>query len=280
MSLISLLIALFSERYLFTKWWQFATYYKQYSKVFLRPSIVGTHFSHGIILLLFISFPVLSCFLILEQLGDSFLYLVASTLVLIICFGCADSRTFYKRYLQAAFQGEATTCDMLHQELLQNKQLPQMGVGQALIWLNYRYFIAIMLFFVVFGAAGALFYRLLTSVNERCGTLNKNEVNEEKHHCMTHKLLYVIDFIPVRLIALAYMLVGHFSKALPTWLENVFDMQKPSYKILTSVAEKSEDFMVDSDDCASEPCILVKLAKRTLLLCLAITSILIITGVL
>nr|WP_274620357.1 regulatory signaling modulator protein AmpE [Colwellia maritima] len=28
-----------------------------------------------------------------------------------------------------------------------------MGFGQALIWLNYRYYIAIMLFFVVFGAA-------------------------------------------------------------------------------------------------------------------------------
>jgi AmpE protein len=287
MSLISLLIALLSERYLFKKWWQFNTYYKRYSQVFLKPTIVGTRFTHSLIILLFITFPVALCFLILEELGDGFLYLLSSTVILIICFGCFDSRRFYKRYLEAAFQGETTTCDLLHQELLQNKQLPRMGVGQALVWLNYRYFIAIMVFFVLFGAPGALFYRLLTRVNERCVTLvsdNENEkVNDnvdEPKRCFTYNALYIIDWIPVRLIALAYMLVGHFSKAIPTWLENLFDINKPSYEVLTSVAQKSEDFMIDTNDCTAEPCILVRLAKRTLLLCLAIISILILTGIL
>ncbi len=277
MSLLSLLVALFSERYLFKKWWQFNTYYKGYSKVFLKPNIVGTNIVHAVILGLFISFPVISCYLIMEQLGDGIVYLLVSTLILIICFGCFDSRKFYKRYLDAAFQGELTTCDLLHKELLQNKQLPQMGVGQALVWLNYRYFIAIMLFFVIFGAPGALFYRLLTRVNERCVTI---QPDEQPAHCLSSKLLFVIDWLPVRIIALAYMLVGHFSKALPTWLENLFDLSKPSYEVLTSVAHKSEDFTVDTKDCTAEPCILVRLAKRTLLLCLAVISILILTGVL
>jgi len=285
MSLISLLIALLSERYLCKKWWQFNTYYKRYSQVFLRPTIVGTQFTHSLILLLFISLPVVSCSLILDQLGNGFLYLLVSTLILIISFGCFDSRRFYKRYLEAAFQGETTTCDLLHQELLQNKQLPQMGVGQALVWLNYRYFIAIMLFFVLLGAPGALFYRLLTRVNERCVTFvseqkTTSDSNNQPKHCFTYKVLYLIDWIPVRVIALAYMLVGHFSKAVPTWLENLFDIHKPSHEVLTSVAQKSEDFMIDTNDCTAEPCILVRLAKRTLLLCLAIISVLILTDVL
>ncbi len=289
MSLISLLIALLSERYLSKKWWQFNTYYKRYSQVFLKPSIVGTKFTHSLILLLFISFPVVLCFLLLDQLGDGLLYLLSSTLILIICFGCFDSRRFYKRYLDASFHGDLTTTDLLHKELLQDKQLPQMGVGQALVWLNYRYFIAIMIFFVVFGAAGALFYRLLTRVNERCVMLidiadEKGETDEsttdKKPYCITHSVLYIVDWIPVRLIALAYMMVGHFSKAVPTWLENLFDFNKPSHEILTSVAEQAEDFMSDTKDCTTEPCALVRLAKRTLLLCLAIISILILTGIL
>lgn len=278
MSLISLLIALLSERYLSNKWWQFNTYYKRYSKLALNDTKDDSKDKSPIILLLFLLVPTVLCYILLAQLNNDFLYLIASTVILIICFGCLDTRSIYKRYLVAAFRGETTTCDLIHKELLQNKQLPEMGFGQALVWLNYRYFIAIMLFFVVFGAPGALFYRLLTSINERCVTVNSEE--EEPKVCVSNQLLFIIDWIPVRIIALGYMLVGHFSKAIPIWLGNLFDLNMPSYEVLVSVAQKSEDFMVDSQDCTAEPCTLVRLAKRTLLLCLAFISILILTGVL
>ncbi|WP_077339496.1 beta-lactamase regulator AmpE [Pseudocolwellia agarivorans] len=278
MSLISLLIALLSERYLSNKWWQFNTYYKRYSKLALNDIKGDSKDKSPIILLLFLLVPTVLCYIVLTQLNNDFLYLIASTVILIICFGCLDTRSIYKRYLVAAFRGETTTCDLIHKELLQNKQLPEMGFGQALVWLNYRYFIAIMLFFVIFGAPGALFYRLLTSINERCVTVNSEQ--EAPNVCVSNQLLFIIDWLPVRIIALGYMLVGHFSKAIPIWLGNLFDLEMPSYEALVSVAQKSEDFMVDSQDCTAEPCTLVRLAKRTLLLCLAFISILILTGVL
>ncbi|XPF93904.1 beta-lactamase regulator AmpE [Colwellia sp. RE-S-Sl-9] len=278
MSLISLLIALLSERYLSNKWWQFNTYYKRYSKLALNETGADSKDKSPIALLLFLLVPTVLCYIALDQLNNDFLYLIASTAILIICFGCLDTRSIYKRYLVAAFRGETTTCDLIHKELLQNKQLPEMGFGQALVWLNYRYFIAIMLFFVIFGAPGALFYRLLTSINERCVTVNDEQ--EEPNVCVSNQLLFIIDWLPVRIIALGYMLVGHFSKAIPIWLGNLFDLKMPSYEVLVSVAQKSEDFMVDSQDCTAEPCTLVRLAKRTLLLCLAFISILILTGVL
>ena len=297
MSLISLLIALLSERYLSSKWWQFNRYYKRYSQLFLRDNIVGTTAKSSIIILLFLLLPTLVCYLVLEQLDNGLLYLIISTVILITCFGCSDTRSTYKKYLVAAFRGEKTTCDLIHTEFLQNKQLPQMGFGQALVWLNYRYFIAVMIFFVLFGAPGALFYRLLTRLNERCVNISEdlsNEINDvdndannseitkenEPVVCLSHQLLFVIDWLPVRIIALGYMLVGHFSKAMPIWLGNLFDINKPSYDVLISVAQKSEDFMIDTQDCTAEPCTLVRLAKRTLLLCLAFISILILTGVL
>lgn len=278
MSLISLLIALLSERYLSNRWWQFNTYYKRYSKLALNDTGADSKDKSPIVLLLFLLVPTVLCYIALDLLNNDFLYLIASTAILIICFGCLNTRSIYKRYLVAAFRGETTTCDLIHKELLQNKQLPEMGFGQALVWLNYRYFIAIMLFFVIFGAPGALFYRLLTSINERCVTVNSEQ--EEPKACMSNQLLFVIDWLPVRIIALGYMLVGHFSKAIPIWLGNLFDLKMPSYEVLVSVAQKSEDFMVDSQDCTAEPCTLVRLAKRTLLLCLAFISILILTGVL
>jgi len=287
MSLISLLIALLSERYLSSKWWQFNRYYKRYSSAFLKNEVIADTPKSSLIIALFLFVPTILCYLLLEQLGDSFLYLLTSTVILIICFGCIDTRAIYKKYLIAAFRGETKACDAIHAELLASKALPQMGFGQALVWLNYRYFIAVMIFFVLFGAPGAVFYRLLTRLNERCITTNNTAENEdvgvesntEHRTCISHQLLRVIDWLPVRMIALGYMLVGHFSKAVPIWLGNLFDVDKPPYEVLISVAQKSEDFMVDSQDCTAEPCILVRLAKRTLLLCLALISILILTGV-
>ena len=74
------------------------------------------------------------------------------------------------------------------------------------------------------------------------------------------------------------MFVGHFSKAMPVWLESLFETDKPTYQVLISVAEKSEDVMVNSDDCTSQPCLLVRLAKRNVLLMLAIIAVLTLTG--
>jgi len=276
MSLISLLIALLSERYLTNRLWQFNTYYKKYSQFILKDE-EDSKPSSSIVLMLFLLIPTLLCYIALEQLDNNLFYLIASTIILIICFGCSATRSIYKKYLVAAFRGETTTCDLIHRELLQNKQLPPMGFGQALVWLNYRYFIATMLFFVIFGAPGALFYRLLTSINERC---IKQDKEGEKVTCVSSQILFVIDWLPVRIIALGYMLVGHFSKAISVWLGNLFDFKMASYEVLISVAQKSEDIMIDAQDCTAEPCILVRLAKRTLLLCLAFISILILTGVL
>jgi len=308
MSLISLLIALAAERYLSSSSWQFSVYYARYAKLYsqFKLSLNSTIGS-----LLFVIAPVVLCYLLLGLVSDGLLYFVISTLVLIVCFGCVNTRDSYKKYLMAAFRGETTSCEMHHQQLLQDKNLTNMGFGQTLIWLNYRYFIAIMIFFVVFGAPGALFYRLVAKVNE--GKVDSNEVvdssedlnqgeeltnqheseaieqpeNEQQIFAADNneiselyaKILFWLDWLPVRIVSFGYMLVGHFSKAMPVWLENLFDVGKLPQNILITVAQKSEDFMIDVEDCTAEPCLLVRLAKRTLLLCLALIAILILTGV-
>lgn len=288
MSLISLLIALAAERYLSSSAWQFNVYYARYKALFNKFNLP----SHSIVTtVLFVLLPVVGCHLLLGLVSDGLLYIVVSTVVLIVCFGCVKLRETYKEYLMAAFKGEPTTCEMHHQQMLQDKNLPEMGFGQALIWLNYRYFIAIMIFFVAFGAPGALFYRLMCKVNEEQNNAlseqqeavelpEQTESNDNQDSSLfNQKVLFWLDWLPVRIVAFGYMLVGHFSRAMPMWLENLFDVGKLPHLILISVAEKSEDFMIDRDDCTAEPCLLVRLAKRTLLLCLALISLLILTGI-
>ena len=321
MSLLSLLIALAADRMLSSKAWRFNHYYQLYSKFFSKnfTAIQGKTASTIYILL-----PVFATALLLDVVDNDLLQLILSTLILIVCFGCVTTRNSYKDYLQSAFRGEETTTEMHHQQLLTDKNLPVLGFGQALIWLNYRYYIAIMLFFVVFGAAGAVFYRLLTTVIEQqntketgtaidnCSEVNQEAVqesmqeseqsvaqatqsseqtvgSEELHDSQNtpdlhsgckshHDILFWLDWLPVRITSLGYMFVGHFSKAMPTWLESIFDSCKPAHQVLIDVAQKSEDIMVDDKDCTAEPCLLVRLAKRNVLLILAVISILTLSG--
>ncbi|MBA6253976.1 beta-lactamase regulator AmpE [Colwellia sp. MB3u-55] len=306
MSLISLLIALAAERYLSTTAWQFQTYFHAYVDLFKRTKLMHLAKLSIVSQLIFIAIPVVVCDLLLELVDDGLLYLIFSTLILIVCFGCTKTRQSYKAYLLSAFRGEPTTCELHHSQLQQDTCSAPMSFGQLLVWLNYRYFIAIMILFVVFGPAGALFYRLLVTMNEcpevlaeECSDKQEkanaevdeadvevnNEVKttdsiEKNESQLLKDMLFWVDWLPVRMVAFGYMLVGHFSKAMPVWLENLFDINKQPNQILISVAQKSEDFMVDPDDCTAEPCLLVRLAKRTLLLCLAVIAVLILTGIL
>ena len=300
MSLLSLLIALGAERTLSAHAWRFNFYYQYYANFFGKNFTAKQGATAKVV---FILLPVIATYLLLALIDNEAIQFVLSTLILIVCFGCTTTRNSYKSYLQAAFRGEDTTTKMHHEQLLSDKNLPNMGFGQALIWLNYRYYIAIMLYFTVFGAVGALFYRLLTTVIEHkeaaciakayeTDTATTDEQQSDETHegdsvpdiiqgCQSHHdVLFWLDWIPVRIASFGYMFVGHFSRAMPTWLESLFDSQKPTHQVLIDVAEKSEDIMINENDCTEEPCLLVRLAKRNVLLLLAVIAILTLAGLL
>jgi len=277
MGLISLLIALIAEKKLSSPFWQFNhafSYYINYTKkIDMQNKVKGTLFP-----LLFIGVPVGLCFLLLHFINDSVLHLALSTVILIICFGCLKTRDSYKHYLQSAFRGELTTCDLHYQQLISDKNLPALGFGQTLIWLNYRYYVSVMIYFVVFGAAGALFYRLLCVLSEQQKALKAEGEDNQSTTATYSRILFWADWVPVRLATFGFMLVGHFSNAFPVWLENVFSFNKRPQSILVDVATKAEDVMVDEGDCTAEPCLLVKIAKRNLLLILSVVALLTLLG--
>ena len=311
MSLLSLLIALMAEKHLTSKVWSFDFYYQKYVALFQNKKTLARFRNSTFSYTLFLLVPTGITYFILATVENGLINLIISTLILTVCFGCAMTRASYKKYLLASSNGETITSELHHQQLLQDKNIPPMGFGQALIWLNYRYHIAIMLFFIFFGATGAVFYRLLTTVIEQqkgCSLDDKNintdteskiTVEEVTDSSLSDKdnnshqnsvkvissgckhyqtILFYLDWLPVRITSFGYMFVGHFSRALPIWIDSLFDIQKPAYMILIDVAEKSEDILLDDDDCTAEPCLLVRLAKRTVLLILAIISILTLTG--
>ncbi len=308
MSLLSLLIALMAEKSLSSSVWRFDHYYQKYVSFFQNNATLSQLKSSNLNYTIFLLLPVAAVYGVLSLVDDGLLHFIISTLILIVSFGCFTTRASYKQYLYAAFRGETTSAELHHQQLLQDKNLPPMGFGQALIWLNYRYYIAIMLFFIFFGAAGVVFYRLLTTVIEQKNTCildsnaiekdseaqidiaestdaelehasGQNSVPDISSGCKNYNhILFYLDWLPVRITSFGYMFVGHFSKAFTIWLESLFDVKKPTCEILIDVAKKSEDIMVEKDDCTAEPCLLVRLAKRNVLLMLAGISVLTLIG--
>ena len=278
MGLISLLISLAAENKLTSPFWQFnfafSKYFKFTKQLDLHSKVKGVFYP-----ILLLTIPVVITFVLLYLIEDSILDLVLSTTILIVCFGCVKTRQSYKKYLQCAYRGEASTCDLYYEQLLTDKNLPAHGFGQTLIWLNYRYYIAVMFFFVFFGAAGAVFYRLLCTLDEQQKLIKQEDENSPALTSIYSKILFWVDWLPVRIATFGLILVGHFSKAFPTWLENIFDIHKPSQCVLIDVAQKAEDIMIENEDCTAEPCLLVRLAKRNVMLLLTTLSTLILLGI-
>ena len=278
MSLLSLLFALAVERSMPSKVWQFSFYFREYLALAKQSKLLKTPLDNIASSIAFILLPTLLTFLAVLFVDGSIFQLLLSAFVLLICIGCHFTRNIYKAYLQAAFRGEMTTCDLHYQQLIQDKNLPDIGLGQVLIWLNFRYYIALIIAFVCFGLPAVVFYRVLISV-VNYQAAEDEDIDHEARNQLT-KILFWLEWPAVRIVSFCYMLVGNFSKALSTWLESCFEFSQQPHQVLTSVAKKSEDFQLNDEDCTAEPCLLVRLAKRALLLLLAVIAVLTITGVL
>jgi AmpE protein len=95
----------------------------------------------------------------------------------------------------------------------------------------------------------------------------------------TQKILLVVEWVPVRLAAVGFLIVGHFSRALPVWLSLCFDTSTCAKDVLTRVAIAAEDVQSEPDDLVTEAVTLVSLAKRNILFILSIVAILTLLGV-
>ncbi|MDB2330896.1 beta-lactamase regulator AmpE [Alteromonas sp.] len=286
MILMSLLLVLSVER-LVNKQpnWHIEKYAEQY-----REWIAGkgwlTNSSSAFTLYLSLLLPALLLGAIEHWLLGTFLTFIEQSFILFVCIGCPALRATYKCFLNAAHRGDVQACSMYTDQLghctsevphSHNAQEEGRSFGQHLTWLNYQHYAAVMLFFIAFGAPGALFYSLSRSTTEvlcnRQHPLRDAALN----------LMFALDYIPVRITAFGMLMMGHFSRALSEWLSHVFSLNVSAYILLTHVSSKAEmltpeEQEAQQNNAAIEPQVLVKLAKRNVIFLLVITSALTVVG--
>lgn len=181
--------------------------------------------------------------------------MLVSILVLTLVTGCRPERQALRDYFLAA-QREDSEAMAAAAKVLHYSDAEGMSLGRQVIWLNFRYYFAVAFWFILFGAPGALAYGLLRSQSERFATL-----------------LAWVDWLPIRIAGFGYLLVGHFSRAMPVWLKVLGHAPQQSELQLSDIAVAAEDANINENDPTSELELLVNLARRTMILLLVVVAI-------
>ncbi|AWL12904.1 Protein AmpE [Saliniradius amylolyticus] len=273
MTLISLLLVLALERTGFNGHsWHVETYTGRYYHFLLRQGIVKDQSTPWVILGVAL-LPALLLLAVLQMLDMALIELAVSVLLLLVAIGCPLYRASYKGYLQASARGDVEGSN-IYAEQMGYVPRDDYSFGQHLMWINYRHYAAVMIWFAVFGAAGALLYVLTRSL------VLMLEEDQHPASIQAQQVLEWLDWVPVRVAAFGLLIVGHFSKALPVWVTSAGNAGRPARSLLTEVAQAAEVIEPEELSCNTEPCAMVALAKRNTLFLLVMLSLLSLAGLL
>ena len=283
MALFSLLIALLLERTLsLGEHWQFEFWFEKFSNKLsgiFEPTA-------GLFQLLVLSLPAAVVYLLL-QWSQGLLFglvsLVIWVVVVLLSIGCLHYRQLYKKYLLSVCHDDVQgsyhlAANLAELELLDIEDQAKLGskVGRQLTWVNYRFYCATVLMMIIGGPVAVVFYASVRTV----------DLLIQRQHLPASSIvrgtLLVLDWLPARIVALGYVLVGNFSHAISLWFSLVIKPRLPAYQLISQVAMAAEQVSHTANTsgvCMESTCRLVHLAKRNLLLLVGIIALMTIVGV-
>jgi AmpE protein len=224
MTLISLLIALFIERFssAFEEWRNldvFANYARKFSAFAGRYGNVDGYLGLALILL-----PPLILVSLLQGMLSAILLgllgMVFAIVVLVLALG-RDLEEDANRYVEACATGEESKVRSAASVFLRDEEpaaacdLLQKVVESVFVEANNRYF-AVIFWFLLLGPVGAVMYRLSVELK-----LRRDIVGEGLENAATFWVA-LLDWAPARLAAMAYALTGSFEPALAPLRKHLF----------------------------------------------------------
>lgn len=282
MALFSLLLALLIERTAtLSSAWQFQNWFDRIvfqTRKILEPTSVSFQ-------VFLFAMPTALTYLLLS-LVEGILYgivsLITWTVVALICVGCRHYRDLYKRYLLSVCKEDIQGSYYLAAQLsdidkmsVDDETCLGSRVGRQLSWINYRFYCSIVLMMIIGGPVAVVAYASLRTLNLMAFKQQLPNLS------LIAKLLFIIDWIPARLIGLAYVMVGNFSNAIGVWFSLAVNVKAPAYDVVSKTAMAAEQMSKSQGNegvCMQSTCRLVNLAKRNLLLLVVIVSLLTIFG--
>jgi len=208
-------------------------------------------------------------------------------LVGLLCIGAGSVRLHYHSYLKAASHDDEAAHQAMAAELTLIHGVPVecsereflRELQNALIWINFRFYLAPLFWFVVGGPYGPVLLVGYAFLRAWQSWLAKHQTPLARSQSGVDRLLHVLDWIPVRLAGVAYALLGHGERALPAWFAALGDLHRPQYQVLTSLAQFSLAREPHTDKIET-PKAAVSMAKKTSFVVVVVVALLTIYGTL
>lgn len=208
-------------------------------------------------------------------------------LIGVLCIGAGSVRLHYHAYLKAASHNDTAAHQAMSEELTLIHGVPHdcdeisylRELQNALLWINYRFYLAPMLWFAAGGRWGPVLLVGYAFLRAWQSWLARHKTPLERSRSGVDAILHWVDWIPVRLVGVAYALLGHGERALPAWFAALGDRHSPQYQVLTRLAQ----FSLGRDphtDRVETPRVAVTLAKRVSLVMVVVVALLTIYGTL
>lgn len=294
MTLIILLFVLIVERVAFQgSAWQAPSLLKHYND-FALPYLTKAGNSMWAIFI-FVAAPAVLLGFLLWFIDSTLFSFVLGLLVVAVCIGNPEARLLYRQYLNAMGREDqeaqsiiqcqlSESCEGLvektqnaeHQEQVEQAKAihdESETIGETLIWINFRYYAAPIFYFVLLGVPGIVFY---TSLLYICQHSKQQDMFTDKQQTTLFKWLEWLFWVPSRFVSLGFMVVGHFSNGLETWLKYAADHAKSARQMLCQVALKSEQYSEQLERENAEH--MVRLTKRNMVLFLVVVALLTLYG--
>jgi len=163
--------------------------------------------------------------------------LALTVVVLLYSFGRRDFETMLEKYREHCRAGDFEAAFLFAQQELApgcDKECPGSSeelhrwVKERFCYLGYERWFGVIFYFALFGAAGALGYRLLHLYRE----FREDPAQEQ----MVSKVLYVVDWIPARLLVLAFGLTGDWVGSREQLTASFQDLDSATADVITDGA--------------------------------------------
>ncbi len=205
----------------------------------------------------------------------------------VLCIGAGQVRLHYHAYLQAASHDDAHARDTMASELTLIHGVPPdcdereylKELQNALLWINFRYYLAPLFWFIVGGIWGPVTLAGYSFLRAWQTWLARHHTPHQRLLSGIDAILHVLDWVPVRLVGVAYALLGHGERALPAWFASLADRHSSQYQVLTQLAQYSLAREPHLDK-VKTPKAAVSMAKKTSLVIVVVVAVLTIYGTL
>lgn len=164
-------------------------------------------------------------------------------------------------------------------DVQESPQQPQADItpvdlGLTLVWINFRYYAAVLFWFVCLGPAGAVLYCMVRETADE----RDEQVSGGKRQRHWQTILHWFDWLPARICSAGYLLIGNFNQAAGVWLSYLLDFASPARSLIVDSAKAAEPVHEMQCGKADAATCMLKLAKRNVLFFLALVALLTLSG--